>query len=204
MPSHAGHAGLRANLASSRAKRDLLAYAAAMVQGRRQKNLILILAREFASKLATPMFVVDAAGDLVFYNEPAEDVLGRSFGEAGEMSAEALPSLFSPEDLEGKPLPLEDCHSGSRSLRGSLRIGIYGSPGSTGESASSPSRPSRSSREETSSSARWPSSGSSRAATHRKGPHARADLGLSRIDRHTRPRDPPLRGQHLVRRASDT
>lgn len=108
MPSHAGHAGLRANLASSRAKRDLLAYAAAMVQGRRQKNLILILAREFASKLATPMFVVDAAGDLVFYNEPAEDVLGRSFAEAGEMSAEALPSLFSPEDLEGKPLPLEE------------------------------------------------------------------------------------------------
>lgn len=86
----------------------LLAYAAAVVQGRRQKNLILILAREFASKLATPMFVVDAAGDLVFYNEPAEEVLGRSFGEGGEMPVKTLPSLFSPEDLEGKPLALEE------------------------------------------------------------------------------------------------
>ena len=86
----------------------LLAYAAAIVQGRRQKNLILILAREFASKLATPMFVVDAAGDLVFYNEPAEEVLGRSFGEGGEMPVKMLPSLFSPEDLEGKPLALEE------------------------------------------------------------------------------------------------
>jgi PAS domain-containing protein len=82
-------------------------YAAAIAQGR-QKNLILILARKFASKLATPTFVVDAAGDLVYYNEPAEDVLGRSFGEAGEMSAEALPSLFSPEDLEGQPLALDE------------------------------------------------------------------------------------------------
>ena len=86
----------------------MLAYAAAIVQGPRQKNLILILAREFASKLATPMFVADAAGDLVFYNEPAEDVLGRNFGEAGEMPAATLPSLFSPEDLEGKPLPLDE------------------------------------------------------------------------------------------------
>jgi|RhiMetdeSRZDD1v2_1073273.scaffolds.fasta_scaffold23515_5 PAS domain-containing protein len=86
----------------------LLAYPAGMAQGRQQKNLILILAREFASKLATPMFVVDAEGDLVFYNEPAEDVLGRSFAEAGEMPAEALPSLFSPEDLAGKPLSLEE------------------------------------------------------------------------------------------------
>jgi PAS domain-containing protein len=72
----------------------------------------LILAREFASKLATPMFVADAAGDLVFYNEPAEAVLGRSFAEAGEMPAETWPSLFSPEDFDGKPLPLKEMPGG--------------------------------------------------------------------------------------------
>lgn len=33
---------------------------------RRQKNLVLILAREFASKLATATFVMDDAGKLVF------------------------------------------------------------------------------------------------------------------------------------------
>jgi PAS domain-containing protein len=89
-----------------------LAYAALIVQKGRQKNLILILAREFASKLATPMFVADAAGDLVFYNEPAEAVLGRSFAEAGEMPAETWPSLFSPEDFDGKPLPLKEMPGG--------------------------------------------------------------------------------------------
>jgi PAS domain-containing protein len=92
--------------------RPALAYAALILQERRQKNLILILAREFASKLATPMFIADAAGDLVFYNEPAEEVLGRSFAEAGAMPAETWPSLFSPEDLDGKPLPLEEMPGG--------------------------------------------------------------------------------------------
>ena len=57
---------------------------------RRPKNLVLILAREFASKLATPTFVNDAEGTLVYYNEPAEGVLGRSFAEAGEMPAEPV------------------------------------------------------------------------------------------------------------------
>ena len=74
------------------------------MQGRRQKNLVLILAREFASKLATPMFVADADGNLVFYNEPAEDVLGKSYAEIGEISAEEWTKLFKPEDLSGQPL----------------------------------------------------------------------------------------------------
>src|SRR5438093_13520920 len=69
-------------------------YYSRAVQGRRQKNLVLILAREFASKLATPMFVADADGNLVFYNEPAEIILGRTFAEAGEMPAEDWADLF--------------------------------------------------------------------------------------------------------------
>jgi PAS domain-containing protein len=79
---------------------------------RRQKNLVLILAREFASKLATPMFVADAGGDLVFYNEPAEVILGRTFGEAGEMRADAWASLFTVEHLDGTPMPLEEMPAG--------------------------------------------------------------------------------------------
>ena len=55
---------------------------------RRPKNLVLILAREFALKLAAPTFVNDAEGTLVYYNEPTEGVLGRSFAEAGEMPAD--------------------------------------------------------------------------------------------------------------------
>jgi PAS domain-containing protein len=79
----------------------------AQTGGRRQKNLVLILAREFASKLATPMLIADAEGSLVFYNEPAEAVLGRSFSDVGEMPAPEWGQLFSIEDLNGEPMPLE-------------------------------------------------------------------------------------------------
>ena len=72
-----------------------------------QRNLVLILARELASNSATPMFVVDPAGNLVFFNEPAENVLGRSFAETGPLSPEAWGRMFSPVDDEGKPIPLE-------------------------------------------------------------------------------------------------
>jgi len=79
---------------------------------RRHKNLVVILAREFASKLATPMFVTDASGDLVFFNEPAEVILGRSFTEAGEMPAAEWATLFKVEDLEGRPIELTDMPAG--------------------------------------------------------------------------------------------
>ena len=78
-----------------------------MVETRRQKNLVLILARQFASKLATPTFVADAEGNLVFYNEPAERLLGRAFAEAGEVKAEEWASLYKVEELDGTPIPLE-------------------------------------------------------------------------------------------------
>jgi PAS domain-containing protein len=78
-----------------------------MVEMRRQKNLVLILARQFASMLATPTFVADADGNLVFYNEPAEQLLGRTFAEAGEVKAEEWASLYKVEELDGTPIPLE-------------------------------------------------------------------------------------------------
>lgn len=78
----------------------------------KQKHLVLILAREFASKLATPVFVADASGDLVFYNEPAEIILGRTFAEAGEMPAGRWAELFQLEHLDGSPLLLEENPAG--------------------------------------------------------------------------------------------
>jgi PAS domain-containing protein len=73
----------------------------------RQRNLLLILAREFASKLATPTFVADAEGNLVFYNELAEQMLGRKFSEAGDVKAEEWATLYAIEDLDGSPVPLD-------------------------------------------------------------------------------------------------
>jgi PAS domain-containing protein len=77
------------------------------VNGRRQKNLALILARQFAATLAMPMFVADADGRLVFYNEPAEQLIGRTFAETGEITAREWTSLLRPETLDGRQLDFE-------------------------------------------------------------------------------------------------
>jgi PAS domain-containing protein len=77
------------------------------VEGRPQRHLALILARELASQLASATFIADATGELVFYNERAEEILGRTFAEAGPMRAEEWASLFRLEDLDGEPLSLE-------------------------------------------------------------------------------------------------
>jgi hypothetical protein len=82
------------------------------VQERRQKNLVLILAREFASKLATATFITDAEGDLVFYNEPAEEILGRTFAEAGELRAAEWSGLWKLKTLDGTEMPLEETPGG--------------------------------------------------------------------------------------------
>ena len=82
------------------------------VYERRQKNLVLILAREFASKLATATFIADADGNLVYYNEAAEAILGRTFAEAGEMPAAEWADLFEVEELDGSPMQLERMPAG--------------------------------------------------------------------------------------------
>ena len=82
------------------------------VATRRHKHLALIIARELASQLSTATFISDASGDLVFYNEAAEKILGRTYAEAGAMPASEWPSLFRVEDLDGTPLPLEKLPGG--------------------------------------------------------------------------------------------
>ena len=82
------------------------------MDGQRQKHLVLILAREFASNLSTPTLVADERGYLVFYNEAAEQVLGRSFSEVGELSAQEWTEAFQPETLEGTPMTLQEMPAG--------------------------------------------------------------------------------------------
>jgi PAS domain-containing protein len=65
-----------------------------------EHNLVLIIARGLASSIATPMFLVDPTGKLVYFNEPAEGILGQSFAESGEMPAEEWGTIFYPEDSE--------------------------------------------------------------------------------------------------------
>jgi PAS domain S-box-containing protein len=65
-----------------------------------EHSLVLILARGLASSIATPMFLVDTEGTLVYYNEAAEQVLGQTYAEAGEMSPEEWGTAFAPQDPE--------------------------------------------------------------------------------------------------------
>jgi PAS domain-containing protein len=83
---------------------------------RPQKHLVLILAREFASNLATATLIADRRGTLVFYNEAAEAVLGRPFAEVGELPAEEWTAMFAPRTLDLDPLPADQT-PGGRALR---------------------------------------------------------------------------------------
>ena len=74
---------------------------------RRQKHLVLILAREFASNLATPTLIADDRGQLVYYNEAAEAVVGKTFAETGEMPLDEFTASFEPRTLDHEPLPPE-------------------------------------------------------------------------------------------------
>ena len=72
-----------------------------------QKAVELILMRQLASYLAMPILLFDPAGNLLFYNEPAEVLLGRRFDETGEMSLEEWYDIFKLTAEDGSPLPRE-------------------------------------------------------------------------------------------------
>jgi PAS domain-containing protein len=73
-----------------------------------QKPLELILARNLLTSISTPSFLVDAEGTLVFYNEAAAAVLGRSFEEAGQMTVAEWTEAFGPISQEGDPLDFNE------------------------------------------------------------------------------------------------
>lgn len=72
-----------------------------------QHAIELILMRQLASGLATPIFLVDPRGDLLFYNEPAEAILGCRFDETGALPVEQWSTMFVPTDAAGRALPPE-------------------------------------------------------------------------------------------------
>jgi PAS domain-containing protein len=73
----------------------------------KQRHIALILARDLAAAVASAMLLVDADGDLVYFNEAAERILGRPYAEA-QMSRADLAKTFKPVDDEGRPIPLAD------------------------------------------------------------------------------------------------
>jgi len=94
---------------------------------RRQKSLVLILAREFAANLAMPVYVADAEGTLVYFNEAAEEIAGGSFAETGELPMAQWALRLAPESLDGRPLSRPEMPGGiayaeRRPVHGKMRI----------------------------------------------------------------------------------
>jgi PAS domain-containing protein len=72
----------------------------------RQKDVVLILARELASNLATPMLVLDHNGALIFFNEAAEAIMGATFATVGEIPAAEWAQKWPTADESGSPISL--------------------------------------------------------------------------------------------------
>lgn len=70
-----------------------------------QHEIEAILTRQLASYLSTPIFLVDLDGTLLFYNEPAEVILGHRFEDTGEMAAAEWTTAFTPVDDDGTQIP---------------------------------------------------------------------------------------------------
>ncbi len=79
---------------------------------RKQPDLVLIVARSFATKLATPTLIIDARGDLVYFNDAAAEVLGRSYLDIGDLPASRWQELFHPRTLDEEPLAPEQTPGG--------------------------------------------------------------------------------------------
>jgi hypothetical protein len=75
-------------------------------------SLPLILARELAANLAMPMFLIDGEGILVFFNEAAELMLGKSYGEVGPITALEFGTMLDTAYLDGTPMRRRDSPAG--------------------------------------------------------------------------------------------
>lgn len=68
----------------------------------------IILSRQLADCLSMPVFLVDTAGNLIFYNEPAEELLGLRYEETGSIPVERWSTIFKPQDESGNILAPEN------------------------------------------------------------------------------------------------
>ncbi|HEY8768013.1 MAG TPA: hypothetical protein VIP09_12265 [Dehalococcoidia bacterium] len=74
----------------------------------KQHPIEIILLRQWASHMAMPVWIAGEKGELLYYNEPAEELLGRRFDEAGEMRWKDLASIFRASKPDGEPLGPDD------------------------------------------------------------------------------------------------
>ena len=99
-----------------------------------QQPVEMILVRQLATYLYVPVLVADTTGTVVFYNEPAERILGVRFDETGRIDPEEADRLVelsddpsAGPDEAGRPLltalqQRRPVHARRRLLRRSDRV----------------------------------------------------------------------------------
>src|SRR5215475_747057 len=79
-----------------------------------QQSVEMILVRQLASYLYVPVLVFDTMGTVIFYNEPAERILGVRFEETGRIDREEADRLVElSDDPSAGPEDLEQTGAGS-------------------------------------------------------------------------------------------
>ena len=73
-----------------------------------QQPLEMILVRQLSKHLAIPVWILEATGELSFYNEPAEEVLGVEFADLGPLVSVDLSEMFEVTEIDGEPVPEEE------------------------------------------------------------------------------------------------
>jgi PAS domain-containing protein len=71
-----------------------------------QRPVELILARQLASYLAVPVLLVDANGDTLYFNEPAELIFARRFDEIEALGFDDRTKVLAPRHSDGRPMPV--------------------------------------------------------------------------------------------------
>jgi PAS domain-containing protein len=74
----------------------------------RKKNVEIVLLKQLASCLAMPMMVIGPDGDLLYFNESSESLMGRRFDETGELDRDEWPALYQTSDDYGVPIKREE------------------------------------------------------------------------------------------------
>ncbi|HEY7703437.1 MAG TPA: PAS domain-containing protein [Acidimicrobiia bacterium] len=73
-----------------------------------QYPIEIILLRQWAGYLSVPIWITDPDGNLVYFNESAEKMMGVSFDDSGEMPPAELLETFSITDAAGDPIEFHD------------------------------------------------------------------------------------------------
>ena len=71
-------------------------------------DIEIILNRQLADCLSIPVFITDTKGNLLFYNEPAEEILGKRYEDTGEMPVEEWSTIFKTKELDGSEIAPKD------------------------------------------------------------------------------------------------